>query len=79
MLLFAGSLIIAVLSVLSLWLIERGSRTGWLVGLITQIIAIPYDILTHQLPMLGLVSALSWVYARKWALWHKVKVAKVRA
>lgn len=70
-LLVVGSIILAVGTVVFMVCISRQYRIGWLIGLATQAVAIPYDGITRQYGMLVLALVLSVIYAKSLANWSR--------
>lgn len=74
MILLVGSIILALLNCVSLYLISHHrARLGWTMTLILQVLWIPYDIFTGQWGFL-LISALTIGISIK--SWGKVKEAQ---
>ena len=69
--LIGGSIALAVGTFVSMFWLGRQYRIGWLIGLATQAVAIPYDVITNQYGMLALAVALSVIYTRSWYRWQE--------
>ena len=68
MLLQAFSLGLSVIGLLPMWLIGHKARSGWLVGILIQLVWIPYDIATRQYAFVATGCVSIAVY---WRGWHK--------
>ena len=77
MLLLAVSLILALAGCTSLWLISHHrARAGWYANIGVQVLWLPYDVATHQYPLI-VVSVATLVIAR--SSLRKVRNAKLAA
>lgn len=71
LLLTAGSVVLAILMLLSTYLISRKQREGWLVSIICNVVAVPYDYFTRQYGFWA-VSAVSLAIAiSAWVRWTR--------
>lgn len=66
LLLAAGSTVLAVADLASMWLIACHRRSGWVIGLATEALWFPYDIATQQYGFLALMAVSIPVYVRGW-------------
>jgi hypothetical protein len=62
----AGSVVLAVTSLVSMWLISRHRASGWVVAIAAQALWVPYDITTGQPGFLAITAASVPVYIRGW-------------
>jgi hypothetical protein len=58
----AGSVVLAVTSLVSMWLISRHLASGWAVAIAAQALWAPYDCCTHQLAFIAITAASLPVY-----------------
>lgn len=47
-LLLDGSIVFALLMMIQTWLLARKMRSGWALGVVILLLAIPYDLMTSQ-------------------------------
>lgn len=70
-LLTAGSAVLASAQLITMWLLARKHRGGWLASITASVAAVPYDILTGQYGFLvvdALYLAMAW---RAWRSWGR--------
>lgn len=48
MILLIGSCVLTAVSLISQFMLSRKSIAGWYVGVLFQLLATPYDVVTHQ-------------------------------
>jgi hypothetical protein len=65
-LLTAGSSVLALVTLGSMWLIARKHAAGWLAAVGAQVLWVPYDILTRQSGFLLITAVSVPVYVRGW-------------
>jgi hypothetical protein len=62
MLVTAGSVVLAVTSLVSMWLISRHQASGWVVAIAAQVLWVPYDCCTRQWGFIAITAASLPVY-----------------
>ena len=58
----AGSVVLAVTSLASMWLISRHLASGWAVAIAAQALWVPYDFCTRQWGFIAITAASLPVY-----------------
>jgi hypothetical protein len=62
----AGSVVLALLALLSMWLISRRQAAGWAVAIAAQFLWLPYDVITGQFGFIAITAASVPVYVNGW-------------
>lgn len=75
----AGSAVLAVTSLASMWLISRRKASGWVAAIAAQALWIPYDLATRQPGFLAITAASIPVYVRGWRKFRTKKKGQADA
>lgn len=62
----AGSSVLALVALVSMWLISRKQAAGWAVAIAAQALWVPYDVVTRQFGFIVITAASVPVYVRGW-------------
>jgi hypothetical protein len=62
----AGSSVLALVALASMWLISRKQAAGWAVAIAAQALWVPYDVVTRQFGFIAISAASVPVYVRGW-------------
>jgi hypothetical protein len=62
----AGSAVLAVTSLASMWLISRHRASGWAAAIAAQALWVPYDCVTRQWGFIAITAASVPVYVNGW-------------
>lgn len=62
----AGSAVLSLLALISMWLISKHRAAGWAVAIAAQALWVPYDVWSHQFPFIAITAASVPVYVNGW-------------
>jgi hypothetical protein len=71
MLLTIGSVVLASAGLASQGLLARKHRAGWVAGLVAQVLAVPYDLVTRQYGFVALSAVAMAICVRGWRNWSQ--------
>jgi hypothetical protein len=71
MLLTIGSVVLASVGLASQGLLARKHRAGWVAGLVAQVLAVPYDLVTRQFGFVALSAVAMGICVRGWRNWSQ--------